>query len=92
MKPTVGMYVTKRIGSDSYPYEIIEVVNAKKFIARKLDAVNTLTWPEQNWVFNSNENNPTVTVTKKKFGWGELGSQFVIFELGHAAQYLDPAL
>jgi len=92
MKPTVGMHVTKRIGSDSYPYEIIEVVNARQFIARKLDAVNTETWPVQNWVYNSNENNPTVVVTKKQYGWGEKGCKHTKFELGYAAQHLDTSL
>ncbi len=38
MSTEVKKYCNRRVGSDSYAYEVVEVVNPKKVIIRQLDA------------------------------------------------------
>ena len=59
IKPQVGMGVTQHVGSDSNPWEIIEVIDDKHIVVRELDSVATAGVPtfkrnEPRWTRTAN--------------------------------------
>lgn len=96
--PEVGMGATHRVGSDSYPYTIVEVVSDKKIIvqqdaARRTDS-NGLS-ESQEYEYTRNPDSPKIVVTKRKDGrWrrqGESITSTMTFSLGVRRMYQDPS-
>lgn len=60
--PTIGMGCSLRSGSDSYPYEVIKIIDPDTchIIVRSMNAYNQVQWPDQNYKYVSNPDGMTV--------------------------------
>jgi hypothetical protein len=97
--PEVGMGVTMSVGSDRYPYTIVEVINPSKKIIIQEDTARLVEGSamseHQKYEYAPNPEGKLVTLTKRKFGkWVTQGESVYggsRFYLGERAQYLDPS-
>ena len=49
--PIVGKGATKYVGSDRYPYTVVEVIHPKRIVVQADRAVNTAVWPDQKYEY-----------------------------------------
>lgn len=96
-KPEVGMGVTEMLFSDREPYEIVQVVDDRHLLVRRLDARRTDDngmSEDQEYEYTSNPQNPTIKLFKTKQGlWRQQhGRSLGInkFAIGYAEKYRDP--
>lgn len=83
MDTQVKKYCNRSVGSDSYAYEVVQVISDKKVIIRQLDAERITDMHfirggfaghcvnnySQEYNYKSNENNPLETIKLHKKGW-----------------------
>ena len=106
-KPEVGMGVTMSIGSDSYPYEIVEIIDEKHLAVRRLDykaKPNSDYFGHQEYEYFSREDSPLTYLMFRNNRWREqmkdnvtgkptrrLGSKWEHWSIGRAVAYFDPS-
>jgi hypothetical protein len=96
-EPKVGDGATEGLGSDRYPYTIIEVISPRKIVVQEDHAEfkgKTLLSELQHWVFTRNPEGRKVTLTLRKDGrWRRVGKssqRSSSFSIGHRSRYRDP--
>ena len=97
-KPSVGMGVTNGIGSDCYPYTIVEVRSEKQLVV-KADDYQSVGGDgmsaAQEYIYGANTKNPAVVLTLRKNGaWkqkGELMRGGSNWHIGSRRAYRDPS-
>lgn len=96
--PVVGMGATFVVGSDSYPYTIIEVLSPKRIVIQKDDAElveGSCNSEYQVYKYASNPEGLRGIVTLRKNGmWvplGEKKNRGSGFYIGTRRKYLDPS-
>ena len=91
--PKVGELCTQTIGSDSYPFEVVEVSKSGlQCKIRRLDATPAEGfdyYTHQEYVYSSNENNPTKIV--KMNSRGLYTNNKLRIKFGYAIYYKDPS-
>lgn len=92
-------YMNHHVGSDVYPYEIIEVVSDRTIKVRRMHAEpdhdNGYDWQEGGpWVCTSDESRTVETVTRRKNGnWYPKGQKQLYNPFAfssHPCKYRDP--
>lgn len=95
--PKVGMGATQGVGSDRYPFTVVEVINDRKIVVqgdsyRRTDS-NGLS-ESQSYEYTPNPDAQRIVVTKRKNGrWYEQGQPMGhgAFNIGHRSAYQDPS-
>lgn len=64
--PTVGMGATFGIGSDAYPYTVVEVISPREVVVTADSYQNECTYPDQRYKFTTNLDGQRKTLT---FRW-----------------------
>jgi len=97
MIPEVGMGATKQVGSDSYAYTIIDVVNDRKIVVQAdhqhCTSGNQHNSEVQEWECKANPNGAIEVVTLRKNGrWVPLGQDKNSsgFGIGFRKPHYDP--
>lgn len=89
----IGMGATLALGSDRYPYEVIEIKTPKKIVIRSMDAVridkNGLS-EDQEYKYSSNPKGITYIVTLRKDNKWKVEKSTMVIKLGYAERYSDP--
>ena len=92
--PHVKMGATISFGSDSYPYEVIEVLTLKKIKIRSMDYKridkNGLS-ENQKYEYISNPNGVEYIATLRKDGKWKIQNSSTTVSLGRAIRYIDPS-
>ena len=87
------MGATLALGSDRYPYEVIEIKTPKKIVIRSMDAVridkNGLS-EDQEYKYSSNPKGITYIVTLRKDNKWKVEKSTMVIKLGYAERYSDP--
>jgi hypothetical protein len=95
VKPAVGVGVTQIVGSDRYPYTIVEVINNRKIIITADDvSPNKKHEPEQAYDYTPRPDRPRFTLTLRKGNrWRELGDTLngTPWHVGSRRFYQDPS-
>lgn len=96
--PEVGMGVSECSWSDRNAYEVIEVIDDRHILVRRMKAVlkKGSDWFDQDYDLFSDENGSVIKLFKKKNGcWAErIGKNGVGcngFSIGVAREYRDPS-
>lgn len=96
--PTVGMGVTQIVGSDRYPYTVVEIVNDKTIVIQQDNAVRTDTngiSESQKYEYSPNKEGKKIVLTKRKYGrWREKGDSLhggTPYNIGTRRMYQDPS-
>ena len=55
-------YVNQSLGSDTYPFELIEQLTKTKFLVRKIDTVNKTKQRINDWEYIINPNNEILEI------------------------------
>lgn len=94
--PTVGMGATHNVGSDSYPYTIIEVsangqrIRVQEDTATRVDS-NGMS-ESQDWIYERNPSGKVLEFSLRKFGiWREKGEKHCSLSIGIRRMYQDPS-
>lgn len=97
IKPEVGMGVTERIGSDCYPYTVVNVISDKKIEVTRDTATateNSNYFGSQEYAYESNMDGNRMVLSRRKNGrWYQVGQKMECwsgFRLGHRRYYQDP--
>lgn len=92
--PTVGMGATAGIGSDSYPYTVVEVRSPKTIVVQAdsyKPAEHHDYYANQEYVYSPNPDAGKEVYTLRKDGrWRKKGSQYQTLTLGFRRHYHDP--
>ena len=96
--PTVGMGVTYCVGSDRYPYTVVEVVSHRKIIVQADQFTRTdrngLS-ESQRYDFERNTDAPKVILTFRSNGrWVRMRApknSSIFWQIGVRSAYLDPS-
>lgn len=95
--PEVGMGVTKYVGSDRYPYTVVEVITPKKIVVQADNYVRTDKNGQsesQEYTYTPNTDAERITITKRKNGrWvrQKESSNSIGYGIGHRRAYQDPS-
>lgn len=91
VKPYVGMGATEILWSDRHAYEIVEVVDAKHLIARRMKVKNIGGFGDNEWEITSDVGGGTVRLTLYKDGWYMQNGRYKgsKFSLGMMDEYYD---
>lgn len=91
--PEVGMGVTERIGSDCYPYTLIQIINPKTIVIQS-DDYKCTDYKFQNYDITPNPDGGKITLTLRKNGrWKRKNATIkdsFNYGLGHRRAYQDP--
>jgi len=92
----IGDGATYFVGSDRYPYTIVEISKTGKTVKVQRDnAKNTVAWPDQEWKFTANPDAPIETLTKRSDGAyrqkGTRKCRGVGWNLNGRDKYLNPS-
>ena len=92
--PYVGMHATISYGSDSYPYEVIEVKTPKKIVVRSMDSKridkNGPYSEIQEYEYTSNPNGIEHVVSLRKDNKWKIEKSTTVVRLGYARMHRDP--
>lgn len=95
-KPEVGMGVTEMLWSDRYPYEVVDVLDDRHILVRRLDYKridNNGMSESQEYEYTSNENNSIIKLfLTKQNRWREQTGRKLgcnTFVIGYAERYYD---
>ena len=95
--PQVGMGASEQVGSDRYPYTIIEVVSDRKIVVRA-DAWRITSGSEHDgsarYIFSANPHGTERTLTLRKNGrWCQQrqGMRESLWGIGNRSRYYDPS-
>lgn len=93
----VGDGVTHGVGSDRYPFTVVEVISPRKIVLQedhfKRTDTNGLS-ESQTYEFTPNPNAPKVTVTLRSNGkWVQIGQpkKYPGYYVGERSAYQDPS-
>ena len=96
--PEVGMGATYYVGSDRYPFTIVEVVNEKTLViqADEFKRIDKNGFSEsQEYTYSPNPEARKIVITKRKTGrWVEKGQSSDCgsgYGIGHRRAYQDPS-
>jgi len=94
----VGDGATYQIGSDRYPYTVVEILTGKRIVVQRDDAVRTDKngFSEiQTWEYSTNESASKEIITLRKnnlwYKMGSPGKGSGFFTIGRRAMYQDPS-
>lgn len=92
----VGDGATYNVGSDSYPYTIVEISPNGRTVKIQADkAKNKAIYPEQDWEFTPHPEGAVITLTLRSDGAfrpkGQKKGQGVSWGLGYRTKYLNPS-
>ena len=93
--PVVGMGVTQGVGSDRYPFTVVEVINERRIVVQADEFVRTdhngLS-ESQEYSYTPNPDARKIVLSKRKSGvWREVRTSDGNFYPGHREAYLDPS-
>lgn len=96
MKPTVGMGATSIVGSDRYPFTVVEVKTEKTIVIQEDNAKIVKGHgndgsAEYEYTPNPSDVRVTLRWSEKRQLWFELGHPRHIFHVGKRRKYLDPS-
>jgi hypothetical protein len=97
VEPMVGMGATEQVGSDRYPYTVVEVVNNRTIIVQRDNYVRTDNnglSESQQYDYSPDRTGRRVTLTlRNNFRWVEKGqpAKYGRFGIGHRSAYQDPS-
>lgn len=92
----IGLGATYSVGSDRYPYTIVDVLSNNKIVVQADHAVRTDSngfSEDQTWVMTPNPEARKIVLRLRKNGkWVENGKSLnaCAFYLGHRSRYNDP--
>jgi len=94
--PVVGMGVTYCVGSDSYPYTVIEVSKSGKRVRVQQDTATRVDSngqsEAQTWLYESDPDGKVMEFSLRKTGvWRPKGSDHCYLSLGGRRKYSDPS-
>jgi len=95
--PEIGMGVTQRLFSDSYPYTIIDIIDAKTILIQQDSAIRTDSngmSDMQDYIYERNQHGPKMLLTKRRDGkWRPKNvrkSKYeTVYHLGFRKKYYD---
>jgi hypothetical protein len=98
IKPVKGMGVTAGVGSDRYPYTILDVSPSGRQIRIQEDTAELISGDifknAQEYHYTPNPNGRKITISLRKDGrWREVGSGrgASTYGIGHRDRYYDPS-
>jgi hypothetical protein len=88
--PKIGMGATEIMGTDRYPFTIIQIASKNRLIvqADKYSAIGTNTANNQNYEYKPDTNGKTEKLILTKYGWKILGEP-VYFKIGYRKAFYD---
>lgn len=95
MQPVVGMGVTETLGSDRYPYTVVQVISAREIVVQR-DAWKRISGTGESVLYEltPNPNGELVTLTMRSNGrWvrkGESMKRGNPWHVGRRDRYNDP--
>ena len=98
-KPEVGMGVTRGVGSDCYPFTIVEIISSNRILVQQDNAVADVAnghdyFSNQKWIIYPNIGSPKVLLSyrKKSNCWTEVGQspKYNRYFIGDRFFYQDP--
>lgn len=93
----VGSGATYSVGSDRYPYTVVEILSARRIVVQADDyqRIDTNGFSEsQKYDFRNNPSGPKVVLSLRRNGrWCEVGQSMSVsgYHLGHRSAYSDPS-
>lgn len=97
-KIEVGMGVTEYVGSDRYPYTVVEILSPKRIVVQRDNFRRTDNRgfsEQQDYVYEPDPNGSRYTITLRKNGlWYKVGEQMYRgggFWVGERRAYQDPS-
>ena len=91
--PVVGMGVTSIVGSDRYPYTIIQIKSKTRILVQRDDykaKEGSDYYGTQIYDYTENKEGAIVELVKCKHGWKRLKG-IIYFSLGNRRAYFDPS-
>lgn len=92
--PVVGMGATMMVGTDRYPYTVVDVLTPKKIVVQEDHAVlvaGSAMSESQEYEYAPNPNARRITLRKRADGlWGNAGEASGPVQVGHRRAYSDP--
>lgn len=86
--PKVSMGVTYHIVSDSYPYEIVEVINDNKIVVRALKHKSDSAYHGTETNLWSDPNGELITLKRLKYGWKQNSKECGSWSIGKARYFM----